>query len=73
MGKVISGLGACLTACDLDTGAPCGTETVCALLDSHRVCWVPESPCAGLTNDGKCDDPRGTRLCAMGTDSDDCN
>ncbi|HET8935738.1 MAG TPA: hypothetical protein VFN67_19960 [Polyangiales bacterium] len=65
--------GACYAKCDFAANN-CTGQTVCAKVSAQlQICSIPTDPCpGGLIGDGKCDDtsPGGSRLCALGTDSD---
>jgi hypothetical protein len=67
--------GVCTVKCDPTVDDSCPTGTVCAIIGNTAVtaCWVPDSPRCSAA-DGRCDDTRagGTRLCELGTDSQDC-
>lgn len=69
----LDGLGACYVACDFDAAQnTCPDGTVCQRITANfTFCGVIYNDCP-FVGDGKCDDtrPGGSRICAMGTDSD---
>jgi hypothetical protein len=72
-GRELTGIGVCYVACDFADPQACAELTCGRFANNAGYCLVPFSPCpTSLVGDGKCDDTRegGTRVCAMGTDSD---
>ena len=69
-GDPITGVGGCFSACDFDDDSSCPSGLTCAQTSPPEAyCLKPYDPCPDIyLNNGRCDDPRGTRTCAMGTD-----
>jgi hypothetical protein len=69
----VSGVSVCDVACDFDADSGCALGTRCARTpDGQSYCLVPRAPCP-FTNDGVCDEPQGTRVCAEASDGADCS
>lgn len=63
----------CFTGCDTEAEEDaCAGETRCLRLLDGSFCLAPLDPCP-FYNDGECDEPSGTGLCAEGTDAPDCD
>ena len=63
----------CRMLCDPTTQAECPTGSYCQRAFPPETCRIPDDPCPNKQlNDGACDEPEGTRLCAEGTDLADC-
>jgi hypothetical protein len=71
--NAVSGVSVCSVACDFEADGGCALGTRCARApDGQSYCLVPRAPCP-FTNDGVCDEPQGTRVCAKGSDTADCS
>lgn len=69
----ISGLRVCSIACDFEQDSGCQSGAHCARAPGGEThCLVPRSPCP-FVDDGVCDEPQGSRICAAGTDEKDCS
>jgi hypothetical protein len=69
----ISSVRVCTMACEFDSETRCKTGTRCGRAPSGETyCLVPRSPCP-FQKDGVCDEPEGSRVCADGTDPEDCS
>jgi hypothetical protein len=70
LGDSIAGIGGCFSACDFGVEGTCPAGLTCAQTSPPEAyCLVPYSSCPDVYLDnGRCDDPRGTQVCAMGTD-----
>jgi hypothetical protein len=66
----------CLGPCTPETNAPCGPATRCnmGVIEDRPVTGCTFVPFTAdcPTNDGRCDEPRGTGICAVGSDTADC-
>jgi len=72
-------LGHCVPRCDRRSKKPCGAESVCASFDARSdhgfgapgdYCWKPlQQDCP---SNGTCDEPKGSGICAAGSDQADC-
>jgi hypothetical protein len=68
----VAGVRVCSVTCDFDKDSGCDSSTRCARAPTGEAyCLVPRNPCP-FVNDGVCDEPKGTRICAAGTDEADC-
>ena len=69
----VGGVGVCALACDFELDRGCAKGTSCARApDGGSYCFVPRQPCP-FENDGVCDEPKGSRICAAGSDVVDCS
>jgi hypothetical protein len=67
----------CWAQCSPDDAGTCGPGARCRTLQNERgesstYCAAPADPCPS-TEDGACDDSRGTGQCADGSDQKDCD
>lgn len=74
-GKPMTNLNVCWKSCE-DDQVKCPGGTTCRslktpLASTGKYCVAPLDPCPSV-EDGVCDDPRGTKACAKGTDDKDC-
>jgi hypothetical protein len=68
----IGGVRVCSIGCDFERDTGCQPGTRCARAPAGETyCLVPRAPCP-FYNDGVCDEPQGSRVCAEGTDERDC-
>jgi len=66
-------LGACWQLCDFNDASTCPQGLVCQRIYTLTVCNVIYETCpADFQKDGVCDDLRGSRLCLLGGDPEDC-
>jgi hypothetical protein len=72
-GSEVAGVRVCNQACDFPNDSGCQSGTRCVRAPGGEAfCLVPRTPCP-FVDDGVCDEPQGSRICAPGSDSVDCS